>query len=81
MMRNLLDANYRTYGVLVMELNTDTLFDSMRSVIDDGRYGLAGRRGVYRCGQRAGCGRAAREHPCGWPGRRARAGQLRRLGQ
>lgn len=33
MMRNLLDANYRTYGVLVMELNTDTLFDSMRSVI------------------------------------------------
>ena len=32
-MRNLLDANYRTYGVLVMELNTDTLFDSMRSVI------------------------------------------------
>lgn len=33
MMRNLLDANYRTYGVLVMELNTDALFDSLRSVI------------------------------------------------
>ena len=48
-----------------------------RQHLDDGRYGLAGRRGVYRCGQRAGCGRAAREHPCGWPGRRARAGQLR----
>lgn len=70
MMRNLLDANYRTYGVLVMELNTDTLFDSMRSVIwmtdatvwlGDAEYTVAGSvrdagelRGNIRAGGQGG---------------------------
>lgn len=32
MIRNLLDSNYESYGVLMMELNTDAVFDSMRGV-------------------------------------------------
>lgn len=75
MMRNLLDANYRTYGVLVMELNTDTLFDSMRSVIwmtdatvwlGDAEYTVAGSvrgagelRGNIRAGGQGGRPRRA----------------------
>ena len=81
MMRNLLDANYRTYGVLVMELNTDTLFDSMRSVIwmtdatvwlGDAEYTVAG--SVRDAGELRGNIRAGGQG-------RACAGQLRRLGQ
>ena len=66
MMRHLLDANYRTYGVLVMELNTDTLFASMRSVIwmtdatvwlGDAEYTVAGLSLIHISAPSGGGGR------------------------
>lgn len=33
MMRNMVDSNYRTYAVLVMELDSSVLFESMRNII------------------------------------------------